>query len=60
MTGMSLEEAINWYAQQNTPLGRYGRPEEIAHMVAFLASEKASLVTEQGINVAGEMLKACV
>jgi NAD(P)-dependent dehydrogenase (short-subunit alcohol dehydrogenase family) len=28
-----------------TPLGRFGRPEEIAAIVAWLASEEASYVT---------------
>jgi NAD(P)-dependent dehydrogenase (short-subunit alcohol dehydrogenase family) len=35
------------------PLGRLGRPEEIANVVAFLASEEAAYMTGQAINVTG-------
>jgi 3-oxoacyl-[acyl-carrier protein] reductase len=60
MVGMSSQDAISWYAQQNIPLGRFGLPEEIAATVVFLASEKASLITGQAINVDGGMVKVCV
>lgn len=37
----------------DTPLGRLGQPEDIAHAVAFLASEKASFITGQILTVDG-------
>lgn len=36
-----------------TPLGRAGRPEEVAEAIAWLLSEKASLVTGAILNVMG-------
>ena len=38
---------------QQTPLGRLGTPEDIAHAAAFLASEKASFITGQVLSVDG-------
>jgi NAD(P)-dependent dehydrogenase (short-subunit alcohol dehydrogenase family) len=43
-------------AGQATPLGRIAEPEDVAHMVAFLASEDACFITGQGYNVNGGML----
>lgn len=39
-----------------TPLGRVGRPEEIASMVAFLASDDASYISGQTLFVNGGAL----
>jgi len=60
LVGMSGPEAIDWFAKQNIPLGHHGDPEDIACMVAFLASEKAKFITGQAINVDGGMVKAAI
>jgi 3-oxoacyl-[acyl-carrier protein] reductase len=40
------------------PLGRYGRPEEFAAMVAFLAGEPASYVTGSMMRVDGGLIRS--
>jgi NAD(P)-dependent dehydrogenase (short-subunit alcohol dehydrogenase family) len=39
-----------------TPLGRIGKPEDIAAAVVFLCSEEASYITGQVIRVNGGIL----
>jgi 3-oxoacyl-[acyl-carrier protein] reductase len=38
---------------ENTPLGRWGRPEDVAHAALYLASPASAFVTGQAINVNG-------
>ncbi len=46
-------ERIAAFVKSDMPLGRFGRPEELANVVVFLASERASLMTGTCINVDG-------
>lgn len=41
---------------QATPLGRIAEPEDVANVVAFLASEEANFITGQSYNVNGGLL----
>lgn len=50
-----LPEGVKEAATAQIPLGRFGKPEDIAHMVAYLASEKAAYITGQIISVDGGM-----
>jgi 3-oxoacyl-[acyl-carrier protein] reductase len=41
------------HATASTALGRYGKPEEVAAAVAFLASPNAGYITGATLNVDG-------
>jgi 3-oxoacyl-[acyl-carrier protein] reductase len=50
--GQSYEE-VRQASQRSIPIGRYGRPEDVANVVAFLAGSSAGYVTGQTILVDG-------
>lgn len=55
--GKSIED-IRAASLATIPAGRYGRPEELADTVAFLASERAAYITGSLIRVDGGMIRS--
>jgi len=51
----ALGEAARGQLRERIPLGRLGEPEDVAHAVAFLASEEAAYITGQVLHVNGGM-----
>lgn len=46
-------EKMQQFVEENLPIGRFGRVEEVADLVTFLVSERASLITGACINIDG-------
>ena len=51
-------EVVDEFIGRNLPMGRFGWPEPIAETVAFLASDRADLITGACINVDGGQSKS--
>jgi 3-oxoacyl-[acyl-carrier protein] reductase len=55
--GRNVEEVVA-ESTATIPLGRYGKPEEYADVVAFLASERASYLTGSVIRIDGGLISS--
>ena len=51
----ALSDKVKEEAVKQIPMGRFGKPEDIAKTVAFLASEEAGYITGQVIQADGGM-----
>jgi 3-oxoacyl-[acyl-carrier protein] reductase len=56
-TGKTVEEARKQLLQ-DVPLGRYGQPEEVGHLVAFLASQRASYINGAMLSIDGGLIRS--
>lgn len=52
ITGKEPSEFWDIWSKQ-TPLGRVGKPEDVANLICFLASDKGGFINGQEINVCG-------
>jgi NAD(P)-dependent dehydrogenase (short-subunit alcohol dehydrogenase family) len=53
--GLSPEEFTRQRSAQ-IPLGRMERPEDVAHVIGFLASSKSGYMTGQALSVDGGLV----
>ena len=51
-----IEERLNDWVERDIPLGRRGKPEEVAQAAMFLASDRASFITGVALPVDGGYL----
>lgn len=52
----AVPEKIRQRIIERIPMGRIGQPEDVANLVAFLASDEASYITGEVIGVTGGLV----
>jgi NAD(P)-dependent dehydrogenase (short-subunit alcohol dehydrogenase family) len=59
--GMSNDQyaAFLEHSRETHPLGRVGKPEEVAELIAFLASDRASWITGASYSIDGGRAQTC-
>jgi 3-oxoacyl-[acyl-carrier protein] reductase len=53
-------EVVRQFIDQNLPTGKFGTPEPVGDLVAFLASENAALITGACINIDGGQSRSLI
>ena len=56
-TGQTVDQYLDKIAKDNTPIGRFATPEELAHFYAFLCSPRAAYCVGSSYYVDGGWLK---
>jgi 3-oxoacyl-[acyl-carrier protein] reductase len=58
ITGKTAEQLSELWTK-STPLQRLGKPEDVANLIYFLASDRGAFITGQEINVCGGFMLTC-
>ena len=56
----NIPEVVESSIQRRLPMGKFGRPEQVGDLVAFLASERASLITGACVLIDGGESKSLI
>jgi 3-oxoacyl-[acyl-carrier protein] reductase len=56
--GLSAATYVEQFGRDNVPLGRIATPEEVARMIAVLASDAASFVTGSALQIDGSVTRS--